>query len=139
MSGDYRFFQKTYTSKNANLSILAATETQADFITPKSANHRLYIQRIVTTITTYSAKTWTFTDSTAVTPVVVSHMSIPAAAVALASESDAYATVDFGPAGLPLTTGEGLTLTISAAGAAGRVTVEAYERLVGPVGNASTN
>ena len=137
MAGDYIHFQKTYSSKTTDLTILAATTTQAYFILPKSANHRLYIQKVSIAIDVYAAVTWTLTDS-AGTPVLVQIISIPAAAPALPSESTGI-VLDFGPTGLGLTTGEGLTLTLSGAGAAGRVHVEAYEKLIGPVAPASTN
>jgi hypothetical protein len=137
MAGDYTDFQKLYTSKTTDLTVLAATTTQADFILPKSANHALYIQKIVVSINVYAAQTMTFTDS-AGTPVLLALISVPAAAVALRSESGDI-TYDFGPTGTKLTTGEGLTLTLSAAGIGARVHVEAYERLVGPVAQASTN
>jgi hypothetical protein len=137
MSGDYTWFQKTYTKKTTDLTVLAATTTQADFILPKSADHALYIQKITVQINVYAAQTMTFTDS-AGTPVLLGLISVPAAAVALPSESGTI-VMDFGPTGTKLTTGEGLTLTLSAAGIGARVHVEAYERLVGPVAQASTN
>ena len=137
MAGDYQKYQHTYSSKTTDLTVLAATTTQADFILPKSANHQLWIQRIVVSINVYAAQTMTFGDS-AGTPVLLALISVPAAAVALPSETG-YLVYDFGPKGTPLTVGEGLTLTLSAAGIAARVHVEAYERLVGPVAQASTN
>lgn len=137
MAGDYRKFQHTYSDKSVDLTVLAATD-DTTLITPKSANHQVFVQRIVVTITTYAAKTWLFKDS-AGTPVEFAFISIPAAAVALASESNAFATFDFGPAGVPLTLGKNLLLDVSAAGAAGRVHVEAYEKLIGAVAQASTN
>jgi hypothetical protein len=134
--GDYNFYQRRYSSKNTKLNVLAATD-DTTLITPKSANHQIYVQRIVIEITTYSAKTWTFEDS-AGTPVPIKHISIGAAAVALVSESSNM-VADFGPEGIALTLGKNLVLNMSAAGAAGVVSVEAYERLVGPVALAPTN
>lgn len=137
MPGDYGTYQDTYSSKNTDLTVLAATD-DTTMITPKSANHQIFIQKISVAITTYAAKTWTFTDS-AGTPVPIGFISIPAAAVALASESNNYTIFDFGPAGTPLTKGKNFVLDVSATGAAGVVHVEAYERLIGPVAQASTN
>lgn len=129
-------YRTDYKDKSTTLQILAATDDQASFIAPKTSLHQLYIQRIVVSITTYSAKTWTFQDS-AGTPVPIYHISIPAAAAALPSESGGF-TIDFGDAGVALTVGQGLSLDVSAAGAAGIIRVEAYEKLtVAAVG--STN
>lgn len=133
-AADYRSF---YQDKSTSLTILAATDDQTSFIAPKTADHQIWVQRIEVNITTYSAKTWTFKD-TADTPVDVAHISIPAAAVALPSESNAM-VIDFGAKGIPLTVGKGLTLDVSAAGAAGRVSVEAYQTLGNVVAAASTN
>lgn len=135
--GDYQRFQTMFASKNANVIAVAATTTQSGIITPKSANHQIWVQKISVEVTTYSAKTLTFQDS-AGTPVPIAFISIPAAAVALPSESNSM-VIDFGPVGIPLTLGKNLDLVISAAGAAFVAHVEAYEKLVGPVAAASTN
>lgn len=132
-AADYRCF---YKDKSTTLQMLAATDDQASFIAPKTANHQLFIQKITVAVTTYSAKTWTFED-TANTPVPVWHISIPAAAPT--AGGDAVFTIDFGAAGVPLTVGKGLTLNVSAAGAAAMVRVEAYETLGAAVAAASTN
>lgn len=124
--GDYVGYRNHYTDKSMDLTVLAATD-DSTLITAKSANHQIFVQRITIEITTYSAKTWLFKDS-AGTPVEVKLISIPAAAVALPSESNSM-IADFGPKGLPLTVGKNLLLDVSAAGAAGRITVEAYEKL----------
>ena len=123
---DYLHLQFQHTRKTTDLTVLAATD-DTTLITVKSANHQLYIQKITISITTYSAKTWLFKDS-AGTPVELALISIPAAAVALKSESGTI-EFDFGPTGTPLTLGKNLLLDVSAAGAAGRIHVEAYEKL----------
>lgn len=132
-AADYRAQNR---DKSTQLQVLAATD-DTTIITPKSANHQIFVQRITVGITTYSAKTWTFQDSNG-TPVPVYHISIPGAAVALPSESNGM-TIDFGPKGFGLTVGTNLVLNVSAAGAAGAVTVEAYEVLANTVAAASTN
>lgn len=124
--GDYGHWQRFHTSRNTDLTVLAATD-DTTLIAVRSAGHQLWIQKIVISITTYSAKTWLFKDS-AGTPVDVAFISIPAAAVALRSESGDI-VFDFGPQGLPLTIGKDLLLDVSAAGAAGRIHVEAYEKI----------
>ena len=128
--GDYVGYQNHYTNKSTDLNVLAATD-DTTLITAKSANHRIYVQKIVINITTYSAKTWDFEDN-AGTPIQIAHISIPAAAVALPSESNSI-VIDFGPKGTPLTLGKNLVLDMSAAGAAGTVHVEAYEKLEGVI------
>lgn len=126
--GDYLHWQMQYSRKNFDLSVVAAdTSTNtANIIVPKSARHRVYIQKITVSITTYAAVTWTFQDG-AGTPVPIGHMSIPAAAPALPSETQYV--FDYGPTGTPLTIGEELDVILSAAGAAGRIHIEAYEKL----------
>lgn len=126
MAGDYAFYKRQYTDKTTDFVAVAATD-DTTLISAKSAGHTLFIQKITVNITTYSAKTWTFKDS-AGTPVPIGHISIPAAAVALPSESNSM-VIDFGPKGLALTVGTNLLLDVSAAGAAGAIHIEAYEKL----------
>lgn len=132
-AADYRSF---YKDKSTTLQIVAATDDQASFIAPKSANHQLFIQSITVSITTYSAKTWLFQDSNG-TPVPIWFISIPAAAGTTGADNNF--PVDFGAEGIPLTVGKGLSLDVSAAGAAGIIRVECYEKLGAPVAAASTN
>lgn len=134
--GDYGFFAKRWgTDKAANRNILAATDytSATAVVSVKSANHQLFIQRITFSPTTYAAKTWTFQDS-AGTPIPAGFMSIPASAPTTGGFSDQY-ILDFGPEGYPLTVGKDLNLIMSAAGAAGSLHIEAYEK----VGDATTN
>ena len=128
MPGDYFHLQSQYSRKVTDKFILAATDDQTDVIAVKSANYRIYIQKITVAITTYSAKTWTFQDD-ASTPVPIWHISIPAAAGTTAA--DATYTIDFGPTGIALTLGKNLDLDVSAAGAAGAIHIEAYEKFEG--------
>lgn len=132
-AADYRSF---YRDKSTTLQILAATDDQASFITPKSTDHQLFIQSITVAVTTYSAKTWTFQDTNG-TPVPIWHISIPAAAPT--TGGDTVFTIDFGASGVPLTIGKDFSLDVSAAGAAGIIKVEAYEKLANVVAAASTN
>jgi hypothetical protein len=132
-AASYRTF---FQDKSTNLQILAATDDQASFIAPKSADHQIFVQSITVAITTYSAKTWSFEDS-AGTAVPIWLLSIPAAAPT--TGADATYRIDFGAKGVPLTVGKGLSLNVSAAGAAGMISVEAYQKLNGVVAVASTN
>ena len=126
-----------YPIKTRQLAVLAATDDTVDLLTARSANHRLYVQRIEVSLTTYSAVTWTFRDD-ASTPVPIAHLSIPAAAPTAGGDGGTIVW-DFGPLGTPLTAGKNLDLEMSAAGAAGIINILAYERLEGPVALASTN
>ena len=136
LNGDYVGFQTQFASRTTDLNVLAATD-DSTLITVRSANHQLFIQKIVVSVTTYSAKTWLFKD-TASTAVPIAFLSIPAGAVALGSESGTMVW-DFGPTGVALTVGKNLVLDVSAAGAAAFIHVEAYEKLGAAVAMASTN
>ena len=127
-AGDYVHYKHTHRNKTVSRTVLAAdvSATHADIIVPKSSQHTIYVQRITFAPTTYAAQTLTFQDG-ANTPVVIGHMSIPAAAP---TTGICQYEIDYGPEGTPLTKGEELDVIISAAGPAGRLVVEAYE--VGP-------
>lgn len=124
-AGDYIRYRKLYQDVSGQVNILAATDDQT-LVTCKSASHTLFIQRIVVDITTYSAKTWLFKDSTS-TPVPIAALSIPAAAVALPSESNSI-VFDFGPEGVQLTEGKNFLLDVSAVGAAAMVKWQGYQK-----------
>lgn len=131
MPGDYNKYRTLHTERVANASVLAADSTTIELIdVTKSANHQLYIQRIVFSVTTDAAQSLTWQDE-AGTPVLI--------AKSKASPGLGNLVWDFGPVGVPCTLGKGLDMVISGAGLAGMVHVEAYERLIGPVALASTN
>lgn len=127
-AGDYTHFKFHHRNKTRSRHVLATdTSTQlADFITPKSAEHTLYIQRISFAPTTYAAQNFTFRDG-AGTPVPIGVISVPASALTTGVNQW---VLDYGPEGTPLTKGKELDVIVSAAGLAGRLVVEAYE--VGP-------
>jgi len=139
MAGDYLHWQFQHTRKITDAFILAATDytTATALITAKSADHRIYVQRISVSITGYAANTWTFQDS-AGTPVPIAFLSIPAS-TATTFGDEGTVIFDFGPTGIPLTKGKNLNMIMSAAGAAGAIHIEAYEKLEGAVAAASTN
>lgn len=139
MAGDYLHWQFQHPRRSTDATILATTDytTAGNLITARSADHTIYVQKISISITTYAAKTWTFQDS-AGTPVPIGFISIPTSATALPSESGTI-VFDFGPTGYALTKGKNLQLLMSAAGVAGVVHIEAYEKLTGAVAAASTN
>ncbi len=84
------------------------------------ANHTLYIQSIMVSITTGAAQTYSFQDDSATI--------LLAKTKATSVQGDAY-LYDFGPSGFPLTSGEGLDHVISGAGTAGAVHIEGYYKL----------
>ena len=129
--GDYRHYQAHYTDKSTDLNVTTSTD-DTTIITVKSASHQLFIQKITVNISTYAAKTWQFEDSNS-SAVPVANLSIPAAAVALPSETGTI-VFDFGPKGFALTVGKNFLLNVSATGAAAQVHVEAYEKLGAAIG-----
>lgn len=113
--GDYKHYQAVYSDKTTDVDYAANAVGNA--ITPKTANHALYIQKI-----SYS-------------PTVVAAVAISVdddgsgGVVALVPASQATPwEVDFGPKGLKLTTGANLDIA-AAAGVSGRFHIEAYEKL----------
>lgn len=129
-AGDYTHFKFHHRNKTRSRHVLATdTSTElADFITPKSSEHTLYIQRITLSPTTYAAQNLTFRDGAA-SPIPIGIISVPAAAPTTGGYNGQH-ILDYGPEGTPLTKGEELDVIVSAAGIAGRLVVEAYE--VGP-------
>lgn len=104
-------------------SFVAATDYSTT--TPKIVGrpgHTIFIQLIVLSITTATAATQTFQDSSA-TPVLV-------AGTAATPVVGAH-TWDFGEEGLALPEGAGFNHKMSAAGSAGGVVVQAYMKPTG--------
>jgi len=98
----------------------AADTAVADACPVPSANHTIYVQKIVFDVTTDAAQSMTFQDD-AGTPVVIA--TIPA------SPGKGPQTFDFGDAGIPLTKGTNLDIATSGAGLAGRYFVTAYAQI----------
>lgn len=133
MAGDYVHFQSNYTKKVADVAILTGTASYADVLTPKSSNHQLYIQKMTLSITTHVADTYTIDDDGA-GPVIATHLDVTPQAAGVPS----VVTWDFGPTGWPVTKGANVDVSHSSTGVA-ILHIEGYERLVGPVAQASTN
>lgn len=131
MPGDYFHVQAQNTRKSVRYDVDGEAESAAVLLAPKSANHRLFIQRIVWSIATHAAKTLTFIDDHAGTDTNIAAHTDATAAAGIPS----VVAWDFGPHGLPLTKGASLTLTgnASGSGSTGVVAVEGYEKLEGPV------
>lgn len=122
-SGDYNSFHAVYQDKHIQYQFLATDSTTANILLPSTAEHRLYIQRIKVSITTYGNKTLGFQDSAGFP---IGLMGIPAA-VGTGPGNETY-EIDFGPHGVQLGLGASLQLVFAAAGNAGIVIVDAYER-----------
>lgn len=95
------------------------TTTLAGALACKNAQYQVYVQRVVFSVTTDAAQSLTFQDS-AGTPVPI--------AKSKASPGLGILIWDFGPNGTPLTAGKNLDIVISAAGLAGRIQVEGYQK-----------
>lgn len=121
--------RQIHTNRTTSYNVVAADDTTSmnNMIAVRSANFQLFIQRIRFAPTTYSAKTLTFQDD-AGTPVPIGLMSIPAAAGT--TGGDDQFLLDYGADGAPLTAGKNLDVVASAAGVAGRLIIEAYEKPV---------
>ena len=132
MAGDYTHLQFQHTRKIADVDILTGTAAYADVIAPKSANHRVYIQKITLSITTHAADVYLFDDDGAGPPIAAHTDAAAGAGV------PSVVVWDFGPTGRPLTLGANLDVSHSSTGVA-IAHIEAYERLEGVVASASTN
>lgn len=133
---DYRDLQQHHQLMVADVDLATSTDSDPDttLLTARSANHRIWVQKITLSIITHAAATVQFED-TANTPVVIASHVDAAAAAGVPS----VVHWDFGVVGTPLTLGKDLELSVLAAGVAARVHVEGYQKLVGPVAAASTN
>jgi hypothetical protein len=138
MTDAYLRHRQWYTDKSKTYQMVAAdTSTQlAALVAVKSANHQLFIQRIMLTPTTYSQKNIKWQD-TANTPVPIGEIACPAAAPETGGYSGEH-LLDFGPAGVALSAGKSLDGIVSAAGIAGIIRIEAYERIVSGALNTGT-
>lgn len=99
-----------------------ATGTGDTTLVTVKASHTIYIQRLKVQLTTGSSgKTWSFEDS-ANTPISIS------GALDAATAPASY-ELFFGAEGVPLTEAKNFVLNVSAAGAAGQVTWQGYQKL----------
>lgn len=121
-AGDYAFYQKINTNKSID-GALAAGGTIT--ITPKTANHRLYIQKVNVAIVTHAnAKKVTLADSNG-TPVTIGVVNDFTAAAGVPD----VVPFDFGPKGRALTIGKNFTVVSDASGPVADIHIECYEKL----------
>ena len=131
--GDYLQVQREHSRLAADVAILTGTAAYADVLTPKSANHQIFIQKITLAITTHAADTYTVDDDGA-GPVIATHLDVTPQAAGVPS----VIVWDFGPYGWPVTKGANVDVSHSSTGVA-VLHIEAYQKLIGPVAQASTN
>ncbi len=119
--GDYTRYQHFFSSKVSDLTITALDNPGTrTIITPRSANEKVYVQRITAYPSTYAAATLTFQDGSGV---AIGQIVIPATGPLL------LGVLEFGPTGTPLTLGATLVVVHAGANIACRIHVEAYEKL----------
>lgn len=133
MPGDYMYWQRFYKDKTTDLNILVGTQNYTDVITPKTANHQIWVQKITLSITTHAAQTLTVDDDGSGPPIAAHTDAAAGAGV------PSVVTWDFGPKGRPLTVGGNLDVTQTAAGIVGVLHIEAYEKLATPMAAGTTN
>lgn len=127
MFGDYTSYQKWNTNKTTDVTLAVADGGKAGVITPKSANHQLFIQKIAYNPITVVAQAITFQDTNG-TPLKIG--TIPA------SQSTPI-VFDYGPRGMALGAGKNLDLS-NVAGPAGQIHIEAYEKIISGAINTGT-
>lgn len=138
MAGDYLYYQQTYPAWRAQALITATEQTTVAAKTVKSANHQIFVQRITLSITTHAdAKVALTVQSSNATPVPIASRTDKTAAAGVPDTI----VWDFGPAGIAMIAGESVHWLWSTGGSGpiGKAVMEGYEKLVGPVAQASTN
>ncbi len=123
---------------SADALITAAEQTTIAAKTVRSANHQLFVQRITLSITTHTnAKVALTVQSSNATPVPIFSRTDLTAAAGVPD----VVSVDFGPEGLAMIKGESVNWLWSTGGTGvvGKAHIEGFEKLVGPVAQASTN
>lgn len=116
----YRRMQTLYRNLSTGVNI-ASGATGATLATVDAGGaYTIFLQKIHIEITTGSSgKTWNIADSGTGAANIIP--SLDAGAIS-------HYDFDFGQYGMPLEQGKNLILTPSAAGAAGKITIEAYQK-----------
>ena len=113
----YESYRKFYQDVSDSAAVGSADAT---LVTVRNASHTLFLQKAHVQVTGASAgKTWQLKDSGG------QELTGPFAVDTDGSHWD----MDFGPAGLALTEGKSLDIDVSASGATGFVSWEAYQKL----------
>lgn len=128
-TGDYLHWQFQYTRKVADVNFAAADTSKADVLAVKTANHRVFVQRIQVNVITDGVTQLIFQDD-AGTPVIIARTKT--------SPGLGPITFDFGPVGTPLTLGTNLDIASSGGAAlAARIHIEGYEKLDAAIAHTS--
>ncbi len=118
---DYSRMQTFFASKVTDLAIAALDNPGTrTLITPRSANERIYVQRITAYPSTYSVTTLTFQDGSGVG---IGQILVPATGPL------GLSVLEFGPTGTPLTLGATLVVVVVGGPLVCRIHIEAYEKL----------
>lgn len=129
--GDYIRVRRDNIPVNAQAVITATAQAATTAVAVRSANHRIYVQKITLSITTHAAgKVFTVQPHTTTTQVVANRSDLAAAA----GVPDVI-TWDFGPEGWGIPKGENLDWLWSTgdSGFVGVAKLEGYQRLEGAV------
>lgn len=124
--GDYAKWNGFYTPKNTDVEIATGDTAIANVISPKTANHQIWVQKITLSITTHAASVYTFDDDGAGPPIAAHTDAVAAAGI------PSTVTWDFGPQGYGLTIGANLDIAKTSTGVA-IAHIEAYELLAIPM------
>jgi len=111
-------YRKIYEDISGELT-LAAADGDATLVTVRNASYTIFIQRIVFAVTTDAIQSCTF-EGTGGTPIIFGIVTSPGIGVR---------EVNFGAEGVPLDEGDNFLLDVSAAGLAGQIAWEGYQRL----------
>ena len=126
MSDGYQKYLTFYQDVSGNSTAVGSAD--ATLVTVRNISHSLFLQRAHVQVTSASAgKTWQLKDSAGL------ELTGPFDA----STDGAHYDMDFGPEGIQLTEGANLVFDVSAAGATGNISWEAYQKLTAVVAAAS--
>lgn len=134
--GDYLTLQRENSAIIVDIA-LPGTALAATVYAPGRPNHTIFVQLVVVTHVTHVAgKVVTVGDDTG-TPALVSTHTDQAAGAGVPDTS----RQDFGPHGIPLTEGQGLTVLANTGGSGfvGRVHIEAYRRITSTINLTTAN
>lgn len=129
--GDYLQLQRENHGFAVDIDIAAAAVATTAAKTVRSANHQIFVQRIVLSITTHVAAKVFSVQSSNGTPVVIASRTDLAAAAGVPD----VIVWDFGPIGTPVALGESLHYLSNTGGSGfvGRVHIEGYQKLAATI------
>jgi len=113
-------YRRFYQDISGSLAVTASTG-DTTLVTAKNASHTIYIQRIIVYITTDAAQSMSFEDSNGTPKKIAEVTSSPG--------DETRWDFWFGDQGVPLTEGKNFVLNVSAAGLAGHIEWEGYQKL----------